>query len=180
MGQEIKLSEEVKKYIKEAIKEGLEHEASTHTMELKPLVVSRLAQVEIADRDYREGDRVHFTYDEALEIEKKLSGTGWRLPTRSEWVLICEEFGQKDGCLEGDTLATNLGINYNGWYDPEDNHVYSAGFLGLYWSSTPSSSATNAYYLSFSTSSVNPSTNLNRYTGRSLRLVRGVETRNGK
>lgn len=55
---------------------------------------SELAKVLIAPEDYVEDEKKYFTWEEACEIKDKLNN-GWRLPTRSEWVLICEEFGQK-------------------------------------------------------------------------------------
>ena len=51
--------------------------------------------------------------------------------------------------------------------------VSSVGSYGLYWSSTPNDTNTNyAYYLIFYSSDMNPASNLNRYYGYSVRLVR--------
>lgn len=51
--------------------------------------------------------------------------------------------------------------------------VSSVGSYGLYWSSTPNDTNTNhAYYLCFYSSDVIPASNLNRYYGYSVRLVR--------
>lgn len=136
----------------------------------KGAIRSRLTGLLIASGDYVEGDKKHFTFDEALEIEKKLKD-GWRLPTRSEWVLICEEFGQKDGKLDADTLVKNLHLGRNGGIF--DSTLQYAGSSGYYWSSTAYSSA-NAFYLYFGTN-VAPSSNYCRYWGFSFRCVKEVD-----
>lgn len=145
--------------------------AIANVMELKPIATSKLAGVEIADRDYAEWGKRYFTFEEALTVELKL--TGWRLPTRSEWALICEEFGQKDGRLDGNTLSSRLKLERNGWYDFDDEETH--GSTRYYWSSTPSSNGTLAYALNFNASGVNPSNYSSRYVGFSLRLVRDVK-----
>lgn len=137
------------------------------------VAISKLAKVEIADRNYIEGDKEYFTFDEALEVEKKLKETGWRLPTRSEWVLICEEFGQKDGELNSKTLQSNLKLEMLGWSNGDE--LIDCYLEGNYWSSTPYSSATRSYDLYFYASGVYPSNNLNRWYGFPIRLVRDIE-----
>ena len=52
--------------------------------------------------------------------------------------------------------------------------VYDVGSLGGYWSSTASSTS-NAYYVRFISSTVNPANNRSRSSGYSVRLVRPVE-----
>ena len=52
--------------------------------------------------------------------------------------------------------------------------VYSAGSIGYYWSSTPSS-ADNAYSVYFNSGNLYPAYNSNRSYGSSVRLVRQVE-----
>ena len=52
--------------------------------------------------------------------------------------------------------------------------VYSAGSIGYYWSSTPSS-ADNAYSVYFNSGNLYPAYNSNRSYGSSVRLVRPVE-----
>lgn len=173
MEKEVTLTDEVKKYIDKAIENKL-NKTSKET-EFGVIATSKLAKVEIADRNYIEGDKKYFTYDEALEVEKKLKPTGWRLPTRSEWVLICEEFGQRDGRLNAGTLAKQLKLEHNGWYDFNNEDLRSTGYTGYYWSSSPYSNDTYAYHLYFNASGVYPSYNYNRYLGFSLRLVRDVE-----
>lgn len=137
----------------------------------KVIAVSKLAGVEIADRNYIEGDKRHFTFDEALEIEKKFKGTGWRLPTRSEWALICEEFGQENGILNALILSKALNLDYGG--NVISSSLYNAGSIGYYWSST-ANNASSAYNLYFSTSVLPSSTNY-RYVGFSVRCVRDVD-----
>lgn len=131
---------------------------------------SRLTNLIIAGEDYVEGDKKHFTYDEAMDIQRSLPD-GWRLPTRSEWALICEEFGQKDGRLDADTMINNLRLGRNGYVF--NGSLDDAGSNGYYWSST-AYSASNAYSLGFNSSSVNPSSNRVRYYGFSVRCVRKV------
>lgn len=142
------------------------------------IVTSKLAGVEIADRDYTEGDKKHFTWKEAKAISDKLEKeTGWRLPTRKEWSLICEEFGcNKNGELSGSLLEEKLKLEPNGWKD-YDGPLYNSGSYGDWWSSTANDTA-NRYYLSYNTSSGLYSGNsVNRDFGLSVRLVRDVEGR---
>ena len=50
------------------------------------------------------------------------------------------------------------------------NYLLGAGSDGYYWSSVGRSSS-NAYYLIFRSSGVNPSSDTNRYFGQSIRCV---------
>ncbi len=138
-------------------------------LKLGVVAVSKLAGVEIADQNYVDGDKEYFTFDEALEIEKKLPN-GWRLPTRSEWALICEEFGQKDGVLDGDTLKNNLRLESKGYMF--GGVVSASGSNGFYWSRT-AGGANRAYGLGFN-SSIVAMNNYNRHLGFSVRCVRDV------
>lgn len=135
-------------------------------------IVSKLANIIVAPEDYTEGDKKHFTYDEALEIEKKLPD-GWRLPTRSEWVLLCEEFGQKDGLLNGDTLARNLHLNKNGYQI--DHSLYCSGSYGYYWSRRAASDTDDVYALNFDSSGVCQRSSDGRYLGFSVRCVKDIK-----
>lgn len=136
---------------------------------------SELAKVLIAPVDYTEGDKKYFTWDEACVIEKKLDN-GWRLPTRSEWALICEEFGQRNGVLNSKVLMDNLKLGMNGIDYFDGDGACSHGNCGYYWSSTPNSSASSAYSLYFNTgTNVYPSINNNRYYGLSVRLVKDLK-----
>ena len=136
------------------------------------IATSKLAGVEIADKDYTEGDKKYFTYDEALEVEKNLED-GWRLPTRHEWALICEEFACNDeGRLDAKLLTDVLGLGLNGWVGTSGEE-HDVGSEGNYWSST-TTSAGRAYSLTFNISTVYPSNNSNRYLGFPLRCVRDL------
>lgn len=142
------------------------------------VAVSKLAGVEIAATNYVEGSKQYFTYDEALGIEKKLESTDWRLPTRHEWGLIAEEFGQLDGRLNGTTLSDQLNLPKLGYTDAGNG--MQIGRDGYYWSSTAYSSTTTAYNLYFSVSNVYPSAINDPDCGFSLRLVRDVERTDGE
>lgn len=136
---------------------------------------SELAKVLIAPENYTEGDKKYFTWKEACAIEKKLNN-GWRLPTRQEWTLICEEFGKKGGVYDVETLMKSLALEKNGVLYSEENVPSYAGRYGYYWSSTSISNGVDAYSLFFSgTSYINPSYNPYRYSGLSVRLVKEVK-----
>lgn len=127
-------------------------------------IVSGLANVIIAPEDYIETDKKEFTYDEARELEKSLPD-GWRLPTRKEWVLICEEFGWNEETkdLDANLLAKKLKIKY------------ALGTYVRYWSRT-AYSGTLAYLLYlYSSGDLYPAVNGSRYLGLSVRLVKEVE-----
>lgn len=164
------------RFTKNLVKYGFIEQVSTYDY-LKDWekngIRSKLTGLIIAPRDYAEGGKKHFTFEEALQINRELKD-GWRLPTRSEWALICEEFGQKDGELDADTLVNNLTLGKNGYV--YSGSLYCAGSYGNYWSSTANSS-TNAYYLLFHSSSVYPSLSNYRYFGRSVRCVRSIDGR---
>lgn len=136
---------------------------------------SKLAKVIIAPEDYAEGDKKFFTWEEACAIKNKLNN-GWRLPSRSEWALICEEFGQKDGHLDVGTLEKTLALRRHGYLDDEGS-LRNAGSAGSYWSATayPVASALYAFNLGFSSAGVFPSDYVFRWYGFTVRLVKGVE-----
>lgn len=147
-------------------------------------IKSKLANVEIASNDYWEsseedsemvvdGKKIYFTFDEAVEIEKKL-GNGWRLPTRHEWSLICEEFAndQNTGELCPAMLGKKLELNKNGYID--DDSIEGSDSDAFYWSSTAFSS-NFAYNLDFNSGNVNPTFSLSRLYGFSVRLVRDLK-----
>lgn len=146
----------------------------------KGTIKSKLLPIEIAANDYWEagddngpavvkGKKRYFTWDEATAIK----ADGWRLPTRTEWAVLCAEFGEKGGDIDHDVLTKALGLSDNGY-------VYLgtlryAGNEGVYWSSTAYSSTSYAYYLYFYSGGVYPSSYGNRYFGQSVRLVRDVK-----
>ncbi len=148
----------------------------------KVIATSKLAKVEIAAEDYNIGGKEvdgkhYFTFDEALEVQEKLKDTGWRLPTRSEWTLICEEFGQKDdGELDYEVLYRNLHMGPTGWLD-EDGYLGGRTTNGYWWSGT-AGSATYGRDLSTWAGNVYAQHNAFRGRGFALRLVRDAKENN--
>lgn len=129
----------------------------------------------IAPEDVEVDGKTFFTWDEAMTLEKEGKiPEGWRLPTRHEWVMICEEFGQdEDEELSSSKLAGTLNLRKNGWLDNEDNDnkVFGKGSEGNYWSSTAYSTSTHAYLLSFFTTDVYPQNSFSKYYGFNVRCV---------
>lgn len=125
-------------------------------------------QIEIADIDYYEilpdgAKKTKFTWDEAMEIEKKTNGK-WRLPTATEWTAIVVAFGCDDkGDFDGKLFAKRLNLTTGG-----DGY-------GSFWSST-AHSTTNARFLLFSASNIYPQDYDNKVYGFSVRLVRGEKS----
>ena len=117
--------------------------------------------------------KYYFTYNEAIGLEKHLPD-GWRLPTRSEWVLLCEEFGNdEDGELSADRLVEKLNLKVNGYCS--DDMCYGKGSYGRYWSKSIGY-ATYGYNLYFNTfGNVSPQDYSNKRYGFSVRLVKKVE-----
>ena len=117
----------------------------------------------IAPEDVEIDGKTEFTWDEAMALEKEGKiPEGWRLPTRHEWVLIAEEFGQNENDeLRGDVLGPKLNLKKD-----SDGDYFSA-----YWSSTAYSSATNAYRLGYGTTYVYPQGNDYKYDGFNVRCV---------
>lgn len=119
--------------------------------------------LKIAMEDYCEinadgNKKTKFTFNEALEIEKKTNGK-WRVPTVAEWMQIVLELGTtEDGNLDREKLVKELNLT-------EDDDGY-----GYYWSST-SGSSTGAYSLYFRSSGVNPANDDLRGFGYSVRCV---------
>lgn len=137
--------------------------------------------ITLAPEDYHDGARKFFTWDEAMEIEKKSNGK-WRLPTPKEWMMICAELGtDEDGVFDAEVLEKNTGIKLNGWVwkggmddyreDPSGGSLDSQGTNGNYWSATAASTATNAYDLYFGSSYLHPQRADNKGYGFSVRCV---------
>lgn len=161
-------------FIEKLVDHGFVEEIKELPSSFGIIATSKLAGVEIADRDYVEGDKKYFTFDEALEVENKLKNTGWRLPTRHEWALICEEFGKDDNDrLDSHILMEKLGLELSGY--ESDGYSNGLGYFGYYWSSTENSNANQAYSLNFYDSGVYPSVSLSRYIGFPVRLVRDIK-----
>ena len=121
---------------------------------------------DIANEDYYEiqedgTKKTEFTWDEAMEIEKKTNGK-WRLPTIFEWDKLVAEFGDKDGELDRAVFVKALNLT-------EDEGGY-----GNYWAATRYSGANYAYYLYFYLYYVGREI-YGRSGRNSVRLVRGEE-----
>lgn len=167
------ISEVIEKAAEEAAKKILEEcprkEVKEETETWDPGGVIRTSIGDLAAEDYYEiledgTKKTEFTWDEAIEIEKKTNGK-WRLPTIFEWDKLVAEFGQvtdRGGELDRDAFVNTLELT-----DDED------GF-GFYWASTANSDGGLAYYLYFGSGGVSRGNNY-RYGGGSVRLVRGDE-----
>lgn len=114
----------------------------------------------IAPEDVEIDGETAFTWDEAMALEKEGKiPEGWRLPTRHEWIMLIEEFGQDEGgAIDGSKLEKRLNL--------EDSY-------GYYWSSTAISSS-QAYSLYFYSSSAYMNSS-NKYYGFSVRCVKEEE-----
>jgi uncharacterized protein (TIGR02145 family) len=119
----------------------------------------------------------HFTYEEALKL---FQGEEKRVPTSEEWEIMLKPgytwdeekkgiwIGEKHACKEECNFSTFL---------PAAGHLYRiAGELvnmnstGYYWSSSPC--GTDALYLNFDGSTVNPTYSFYRPYGFSVRCIK--------
>ena len=128
----------------------------------------------IAPENYYEGDKQHFTWDEAMDIQEKIKASGWRLPTVAEWVQLYGRFGiDAYGHDDPDALSSQLllkkdGYVFNGVFFDNDSY-------GFYWSST-ADSPTDAYRLYFNSNGVNPQDyELKTDYGYSVRMIKEVK-----
>lgn len=175
--------EEIKKLIQEAlgsIVTGADKQKDTPDFDdwKKRAIKSETTGLLIAPEDYYKGEKKYFTWDEAMEA---LEGTPWRLPTAAEWMAICVEFGNDNGIVTAEKLEESLGLDMNGWVwngNMEDyNKNYSnssiecVGAYGHYWSASATSSAANAYTLTFDSGGVNPQDSDSKLHGFSVRCV---------
>lgn len=115
-------------------------------------------------------EKKYFTFDEAQEYTENLPD-GWRLPTRNEWVLLAEEFGNdsQTGRLDPVRFKDALGLDLSGWTNM-DGDLVGVGEEGDYWSSTISA-ASNGYYLVFDATNMYPANINNRLLGFPVRCV---------
>lgn len=170
---------EIKKMIREALMEPQDTAVELSAWEPKVLKKSEMLDIEIADKNYWEyddnGDKKElFTWEEAMEIEGKLSD-GWRLPTRSEWVVLAEEFGVDEcGELDKDIFMQSLSMGFTGYRTAATVSYPTAG--GWWWSRS-AYSATRAYNLGFysGSGSFYPQDHHLRWCGFAVRLVRDME-----
>ena len=101
---------------------------------------------------------------------------GWRLPsnsgTKSYYNLITTTYGLASSSAGSLALRANpLNFNLSGYYEYYFGDMFNRGLGGRYWSSTAYSSATNAYYLTFDMSTINPQSNYYKGLGCSVRCV---------
>lgn len=116
-------------------------------------------------------EKKYFTFDEAQEYTTKLPD-GWRLPTRSEWCILAEEFGNnpETGKLDPALLMKNLNLSLDGYMDFDDNEVCSQASYGYLWSGTAGSAA-GGYFLGFGSGSVFPAIYRSRFHGFPVRCI---------
>ena len=104
-------------------------------------------------------------------------GSPWRMPTSSEIEELISNCTWAWTTYNGVNGYDVIGTNGNSIFLPaagyrSSSSLYNAGSLGNYWGSTPYSSGPNgAYYLLFSSSSVDRNFSGYRYLGRSVRPV---------
>ena len=101
---------------------------------------------------------------------------GWQLPVSN--TTTSKSFS---GLISAGSIGTNVSkitsspyfFVRGGMVDPSSGYLFShAGTYGLYWSSTPTTNANNAYRLDFnSTSSIAPSESSARIYGHSVRCI---------
>lgn len=147
----------------------------TTIQDFKPVMVTKLdfTKLEVMLVDYTEKNKKFFTYKEAMAVQKKMKN-GWRLPTRSEWTLICEELGQKKGEVVSEVLAKNLHICFCGYYVESEEIIKCINTRSKYWSST-SSCNTYAYCLDLDKGYRAEVSSLNKDYGLCIRLVRDIK-----
>jgi len=98
----------------------------------------------------------------ALEL-----GTGWRIPTYTEWYNVDNTGGWDDW---NGPWSYGLKMHAAGYLDYSDGSLYYRGSYGFYWSSTQGSTATGCYLI-FS-SSLSNMTTYNKAYGFPLRCLR--------
>ena len=102
---------------------------------------------------------------------------GWRLPpngtaSKSYYYLITTTYGLASSSAGSTSLrAAPLNFNLSGYYHYSSGAMLGQGSYGFYWSSTAYSSANNAYYLYFTTSSFYPQNYSRKGHGFSVRCV---------
>lgn len=102
--------------------------------------------------DYFEGDKKHFTFNEALKIEKEAKKHGLRLPTAADFVKLYAFYGLgEDGVDTPRRFVDKLGFSCSGRRDDMGSNY--DGSNGYYWSSSVYD-IYDGYYLYFSSSNV--------------------------
>jgi uncharacterized protein (TIGR02145 family) len=95
--------------------------------------------------------------------------TGWHVPTQTEWATVAAYFSPQtsDGAFNS-SLKLPLAGNRN----HSSGSLYGQGGSGNYWSSSPS--GTNAFYLYFTSTGVNPAGAYYRAYGFSVRCLKDL------
>ncbi len=125
--------------------------------------------INLCREDYFEGDKKHFTFDEALEIEKEAKKHGFRLPTVVDFEKLYAFYGLgEDGEDKPQKLVDELGFTYAGFYNGAT--LYYVGTYGLYWSSSIYNTY-SSYNLSFDTSNVGPQNLNSKLSGLAVKFV---------
>lgn len=125
--------------------------------------------------DYFEGDKKHFTFDEALEIEKEAKKHGFRLPTRVDFEKLYAFYGiGEDGCNTPQRFIDELGFSYAGYYYGASE--YYVGSYGYYWSSSIYSTY-YGYSLYFYSSNISPQYYTNKYYGFAVKFIYSPEVK---
>lgn len=125
--------------------------------------------ITLCQDDYFEGDKKHFTFDEALKIEREAKKHGFRLPTVVDFEKLYAFYGVDE--KRNDTpqrFINELGFTYAGYYNSATSCL--VGTYGYYWSSSVYSTS-NGYYLHFDTMDVYPQDYGPRYYGHSLKFI---------
>ena len=127
--------------------------------------------ITLCREDYFEGDKKHFTFDEALEIEKEAKKHGFRLPTVVDFEKLYAFYGLgEDGKNTPQRFVDELGFSYSGYWNGTNTSASYVGSDGYYWSASVLST-NSGYHLNFDSSAVYPQ-NLNfKYLGFALKFI---------
>ena len=96
--------------------------------------------------------------------------TGFRVPTQPEWAALATAEGITNGTSDDKAFASTLKLTLAGVRYYSSGSLVNLGSGGYYWSSTPNGS--RAYYLSFTSSSVNSASVYNRTYGLPVRCIK--------
>lgn len=125
--------------------------------------------ITLCREDYFDGDKKHFTFDEALEIEKEAKKHGFRLPTVVEFEKLYAFYGLgEDGKDTIQRFIDELSFTYAGNYD--GTSLNNVGTNGYYWSSSIYSTY-SSYLLYFNTSNVYPQDYSYKYLGFAVKFI---------
>ena len=125
--------------------------------------------ITLCREDYFEGDKHHFTFDEALEIEKEAKKHGFRLPTPIDFTKLYAFYGvEKSGRDTPRRFINELGFTYAGYY--KGATLYSVGANGDYWSSSVYGIG-GGYRLLFNTMHVYPQDYSSEDNGLAIKFI---------